>query len=98
MWKTFDVVERVDVVLSKAGRDEIERHNEGVKQNREMLKTISEAVLFLARQELEFRGHDESKDSPNNGNYRQLLETFVKFDSVFDRRLHGRLNETERGK
>ena len=44
-----------------------------------------------------FRGHDESEDSLNKGNYRELLESFAKFDSVFERRLHGRLAESERG-
>ena len=37
MWKTFDVTERVDVLFSRARREEVERHNEEVKQNREML-------------------------------------------------------------
>ena len=39
MWKTFDVTERVDVSFSQARREEMEHHNEEVKQNREMLKT-----------------------------------------------------------
>ncbi len=33
----------------------------------------------------------------NKGNYRELLESFAKFDSVFERRLHDRLAEPERG-
>ena len=61
MWKTFDVSERVDVLFSRARREEIERHNEEVRQNREMLRTLSEAVLYLAKQELPFRGHDENQ-------------------------------------
>ena len=79
-WKTFDVTERVDILFSRARREEVQRHNEQVRQNREMLKTISEAVLFLSKQELAFRGHDESNDSLNKGNYRELLECFAKFD------------------
>ena len=61
-----------------------------------MLKNIGEAVLYLAKQELAFRGHDESRTSLNQGNYRELLKVLGKFDSVFDRRLHGRLQATER--
>ena len=50
MWKTFDVSEGFDVVLSRATRDEKERHNDEVRQNRDMLRTLSEAVLsFKAR-------------------------------------------------
>ena len=59
-----------------------------------MLKTITEAVLYLSRQELALRGHDESNESLNRGNYRELLECFAKMDSVFGRRLHGRLAES----
>ena len=44
---------------------------------------------------MSFRGHDESTGSLNNGNYRELLECFGKFDSVFQRRLHGRLEKFE---
>ena len=85
-WKTFDATERVDILFSRARREEVQRHNEQVRQNRETLKTNSEAVLFLSKQELAFRGHDESNDSLNKGNYRELLECFAKFDSVFERR------------
>ena len=95
-WKVFDSREGVDVLFSRARREEVERYNEEVKQNREMLKNIGEAVLYLAKQELAFRGHDESRTSLNQGNYRELLKVLGKFDSVFDRRLHGRLQATER--
>ena len=96
-WKTYGANVRVDSLLSQARRDEIQRHNEEVRQNREILKTVTEAVLYLSKQELAFRGHDESEDSLSKGNYRELLESFAKFDSVFERRLHGRLAESERG-
>ena len=54
-------------------------------------------MLYLSQQELAFRGHDESEDSLSRGNYRELLESFAKFDSVFERRLHDRLAESEKG-
>ena len=44
MWKTFDVSERVDNLFSRARRDVTERHNEEVRQNREMPRTLSEAL------------------------------------------------------
>ena len=90
-WKVFDLRESIDVLFSRARREELERYNEEVRQNREMLKNIGEAVLYLAKQELAFRGHDESRASLNQVNYRELLEVFGKLDSVFDRRLLGRL-------
>ena len=69
----FDATERVDILFSRARREEVQRHNEQVRQNRETLKTNSEDVLFLSKQELAFRSHDESNDSLNKGNYRELL-------------------------
>ena len=96
--KTFNVSnhESVDVLFSRARREAVERYNEGVRQNREMLKNLTEAVLYLATQELAFRGHNESSTSLNKGNYRELLQSFCKLDSVFDRCLNGRLGVTER--
>ena len=94
---TFDVSERVDLIFSRARREEIERFNEEVRQNRVTLKILSEAVLYLSKQELSFRGHDESSVSLNKGNYRELLELIAKFDPQFERRLHGRLENLQRG-
>ena len=74
-WKIFDVAEGVDILFSRARREEVQRNNEQVRQNTETLKTISEAILFLSKQELAFRCHDES-------------ECFAKYDSIFERRLH----------
>lgn len=37
---------------------------------------------LLGRQELSFRGHDESSESSNKGNYREFTETLAKYDSV----------------
>ena len=92
----MDDHESVDVLFSRARREAVERHNEEVRQNREMLKNITEAVLYLAKQELAFRGLDESSSSLNQGNYRELLKSFGKLDSVFDRRLHSGLQGSER--
>ena len=86
-WKTFDATERFVILFSRARR-EVQRHNEQVRQNRETLKTITKAILFLSKQELAFRCHDESRDGLNKGNYWELLESFAKYDSVFGRRLH----------
>jgi len=79
-WKTFDATERVVILFSRARREEVQRNNEQVRQNTETLKTISEAILFLNKQELAFRCHDESRDGLNKGNYWELLECFAKYD------------------
>ena len=64
----------IDVILSRARREEIGRLTEEVRQNRLTLKIVSGAVLYLSKQELSFRGHDESSASLDKGNYRELLE------------------------
>lgn len=49
--KTFGET-RVDLQLSKQVRRETELHNEQVKKNREILKTLIDCVIFLGMQEL----------------------------------------------
>jgi len=50
------------------------RFNENVRLNRLCMEHIIDLVLFLAKQELAFRGHDESSNSINKGNFRELVE------------------------
>ncbi|MGH0121058.1 UNVERIFIED_CONTAM: hypothetical protein FKN15_069261 [Acipenser sinensis] len=52
------------------------KHNENVRRNRAILKRLINATIFLGRQELAFRGHNESEDLANKGNYRELTEAF----------------------
>ena len=51
----------------------------------------------MAKQELPFRGHDDKDGSLNRGNYREPLECLPKYDSMFERHLHGRLADREGG-
>jgi hypothetical protein len=57
----------VALQLQRASRDEQAR-------NMERLLLAIKAVRFLARQKLSFRGHDESIDSANRGNFLELLK------------------------
>uniref|UniRef100_A0A673BCZ9 DUF4371 domain-containing protein n=1 Tax=Sphaeramia orbicularis TaxID=375764 RepID=A0A673BCZ9_9TELE len=61
---------------------QVEKHNETVKQNRAFLNRLIDVTSLLDRQELSFRGHDESSTSSNKGNYRKFTETLSKYDSV----------------
>ena len=49
------------------------QHAIEVKQNREHLKSIIEVLLFLAKQGLPLRGHDECAESKNRGNFFELI-------------------------
>ncbi|CAH1114521.1 unnamed protein product [Psylliodes chrysocephalus] len=48
-------------------------HKECVKKNREYLNFIFETILFLEKQGIPLRGHNESADSKNRGNFLELL-------------------------
>ena len=61
-----------------------------------MLKTIIKAVLYLSKQELAFRGIDESTNSFNRGSHRKPLKCFSKLDSVCEHHLHRKLADTIR--
>uniref|UniRef100_A0A8C5DNQ5 Zinc finger MYM-type protein 1 n=1 Tax=Gouania willdenowi TaxID=441366 RepID=A0A8C5DNQ5_GOUWI len=61
---------------------QVAKHNETVKQNRAFLNRLIDVTSLLGRQELSFRGHDESSESSNKGNYREFTETLAKYDSV----------------
>lgn len=41
-----------------------------------------DVTSLLGHQELSFRGHDESSESANKGNYREFAETLAKYDPV----------------
>ena len=71
---------RIDLLLDEQKRANIVKHNETVKQNREVLKRLTAATCFLGQQELAFRGHNESSDSNNRGNYVELIHLLAEFD------------------
>lgn len=64
--------QRVDVGLI------LESSNAYVAENREDVKVIFETIIiYLARQNISFRGHDESLTSLNKGNFLDV-KTIVK--------------------
>ena len=54
-----------------------------IKENRYYLTAIIQSILFCARQELGLRGHDESKESENLGNFKELLHLISERDLEF---------------
>ena len=55
------------------------KYNAQVRNNRVALKHHFAVVLYLVKHGLALRGHDESKESHNRGNYRDLLELCAEF-------------------
>ncbi|XP_034064839.1 zinc finger MYM-type protein 1-like isoform X2 [Gymnodraco acuticeps] len=62
-------------------------HNKVVQENREYIKTIAEVLLLTATQNIAQRGHNESADSDNKGNFMTILETIANHDKAVKKRL-----------
>ncbi|XP_021804610.1 zinc finger MYM-type protein 1-like [Prunus avium] len=51
-----------------------------VMDNRLRLTTTIESIRYLANQALAFRGHDESVDSSNRGNFIEIVKSFARMN------------------
>ncbi len=58
---------RVEHAINEGARIQVAKHNETVKQNRAFLNRLIDVTSLLGRQELSFRGHDESSESSTRG-------------------------------
>lgn len=65
-------INRVNAILYQQRAAEESRLQKEAKENQEFLATIVDALLFLARQNIALRGHDESGTSSNKGNFLEL--------------------------
>lgn len=70
--KTF--IQTIDNLAAKITNQLSTIRQRNIEENREIMEDIIPVVLFLTRQGLAFRGHDESKESRNKGNFKELLE------------------------
>ena len=61
-----------------------------IRENREYLTALLDAILFLCKQELALRGHREDKESENKGNFLELLDLLSKRDPDFRKRYESR--------
>jgi len=52
----------------------LEAANRQIAENRAVMSAIIEAILFIARQNIALRGHDEGYKSSNRGNFLELLK------------------------
>ncbi|KAL5262205.1 hypothetical protein ACHWQZ_G007799 [Mnemiopsis leidyi] len=73
---------QVKGTLVSMNADEIERYNSKVRLNREIVKRIINAVIFLAKEEMAFRGHNEKITSEDRGPFKELLSMIAKTDSI----------------
>lgn len=79
--------QRIDLLIDTHKTFNINEHNKKVTKNREILKRFIDVVCFLSKQELAFRGHDESSESVNKGNYIETLDLIRQYDQLLDSHL-----------
>jgi hypothetical protein len=53
-------------------------YKDNVKKNRLLLTYLMDVTLLLGKQELAFRGHDETGISVNQGNFRKIFQCLIK--------------------
>lgn len=73
---------RISDALQENARLFIANFNKNVQLNRSFMYLPINAVLFLAKQELAFRGHNETATSQNKGNFKELLKLLVNTTSL----------------
>ena len=81
---SFAVLGKVDIrnQLNSAYRENVEKHNDQVKQNRYILSKLIDGIKFCGVFELALRGHDETHDSSNPGIFRGLINLMAELDTT----------------
>ncbi|KAL4126626.1 hypothetical protein QTP88_010838 [Uroleucon formosanum] len=59
-----------------------QKYSEEVQENRLYLEALCESLIFCGRQSIALRGHDESTDSKNRGNFLELMKLRSKDNSL----------------
>lgn len=70
--------------LDSAHQQLIRNHNDKVRKNRKMIKHLINMTVFLSTQEIAFRGNDETVDSLNQGNFKELAKFAANLDDDFN--------------
>nr|CAI5822824.1 unnamed protein product [Callosobruchus analis] len=78
-WKTLAVGLKKNETIDKVNEDTINRE---AKKWRNILHRLLDITLFLAQQNLAFRGHREDPSSENRGNFIELVKMMAKYDPV----------------
>ena len=73
----------VDSALDEARQREIDRHNRNASRYSVMMKHHIDIATYLACQGLAFRGHSDSKDLANRGNFLELMDVLGEYSHEF---------------
>lgn len=78
-WKELAIRTRLQATIDAETQSQIRTEEHSW---REILKRILDVILYLAKQNLAFRGHDESESSSNRGNFLELIKLLARYDPV----------------
>ena len=88
-WEQFKSTATTGSVAEQLGSNRAEQ----IKKNRHYIKTVAEVLLLCSKQELALRGNNESSESLNKGNFKEILTLVARHDPVVaDRLFHGPKN------
>lgn len=78
-WKTLEMRLKSHTTIDDAA---LQLMNTEKQKWKNLLSRLLDITLFLAKQNLAFRGHDETKASSNKGNFLELVKLLSKYDAV----------------
>ncbi|XP_043276006.1 zinc finger MYM-type protein 1-like [Venturia canescens] len=83
-WKTLETRLRLHKTIDHATLQMMDAEK---KKWRGLLVRLLDITLFLAKQNLAFRGHEEGDTSMNKGNFLELVQLLSKYDAVLKEHL-----------
>ena len=84
LWKTMSMNLRLGMTIDARETKLIDQNK---KKWRDILTRLLDITLFLAKQNLAFRGHKEDETSLNRGNFLELVDLLSKYDPVLKEHL-----------
>lgn len=78
-WRDYEKAAAANATLVNVWNKE---HNRQVRENTDCIKATGEVLLLTATQNMAQRGHNESVDSDNWGNFTRILETIAHHDKA----------------
>ena len=81
-FKTYLQNKPIDCLLDQQRAEEQSRREREITSNRQVLNHLLDIIRLLAKQNLALRGHRESANSLNRGNFLELVHHQAKYDPI----------------
>lgn len=88
-WKLYVEQNPIDSMLNEQRKEELSRKQLQIQTNRKIICHILDIIKLLAKQNLAFRGHDESESSLNRGNFLEFVHHQAKYNLLLRKHLEG---------